>query len=81
LCDDHDVLGCTFYLMERVDGVSPIPPPAALDDEKHRAEISYSMVDALASLHAVDWWLRISAGPEAFHERQTSRWSRQSASL
>ncbi len=83
LCDDHEVLGCTFYLMERVNGVNPLPVPEALDDEEHRSQVAFAMVDALGRLHEVDWE---SAGlgdlghPEHFHERQVARWSRQLAS-
>jgi aminoglycoside phosphotransferase (APT) family kinase protein len=83
LCDDHDVLGCTFYLMERVEGVNPLPVPPLLDGEEHRVGVAFAMVDALARLHEVDWK---SAGlgdlghPEQFHERQVARWSRQLAS-
>jgi aminoglycoside phosphotransferase (APT) family kinase protein len=83
LCEDHDVLGCTFYLMERVEGVSPVPAPPALDDDRHRAEIAFAMVDALARLHEVDWraaGLGDLGRPERFHERQVDRWSRQLAS-
>ncbi|WP_261566015.1 phosphotransferase family protein [Frankia gtarii] len=79
-CADHAVLGRTFYLMEQVDGVSPLPAPAALDDEAGHAQIAYSMVDSLATLHEVDWRARGLADlgrPEQFHERQTSRWIRQ----
>jgi aminoglycoside phosphotransferase (APT) family kinase protein len=82
-CDDHDVLGCTFYLMERVDGVNPLPVPAALDDEEHRRQVAFAMVDALARLHQVDWesvGLGDLGHPEQFHERQVARWSRQLAS-
>ena len=83
LCEDHDVLGCTFYLMERVQGVNPFPLPAVFDSEQGRAEVAYSMVEALGRLHNVDW---LTAGigdlghPEGFHERQVQRWSRQLAS-
>jgi len=83
LCEDHDVLGCTFYLMTRVEGVFPVPPPPGLDDDIHRAEISHAMVDALARLHQVDWraaGLADLGHPEQFHERQVDRWSRQLAS-
>jgi aminoglycoside phosphotransferase (APT) family kinase protein len=83
LCEDHDVLGCTFFLMQRVAGVHPIPAPSALDDDGHRAEIAYAMVGALARLHDVDWQaagLGDLGRPEQFHERQVSRWSRQLAS-
>ena len=37
LCDDHDVLGCTFFLMQQVDGVNPAPPlpePFSAADQK-----------------------------------------------
>lgn len=83
LCEDHDVLGCTFYVMERVEGVFPIPPPAALDGDVHRAEVTFAMVDALARLHDVDWravGLGDLGRPEKFHERQVGRWRRQLAS-
>ena len=83
LCTDHDVLGRTFYLMKRVEGVNPIPPPAALDDECHRAEIAFAMVGALARLHQVDWRARGLGDvgrPDGFHERQAQRWGRQLAS-
>lgn len=83
LCDDEAVLGCTFYLMQRVIGVHPFPAPAALDTESGRRAIAFALVEALAHLHQVDWR---SAGladlghPEQFHERQVSRWTRQLAS-
>lgn len=83
LCEDHYVLGCTFYLMERVLGVNPIPLPDGFGSDEHRAEIAYSLVTALARLHRVDWR---AAGigdlghPEGFHQRQVDRWSRQLAS-
>jgi aminoglycoside phosphotransferase (APT) family kinase protein len=80
LGDDQDVLGCTFFLMERVDGVNPMPMPPALDDDEHRAEVTFALVDALAELHRVDWreaGLTDLGRPEGFHERQVERWSRQ----
>lgn len=83
LCEDHSVLGCTFYLMERVQGVNPFPLPAVFESDQGRAEVAYSMVEALGRLHSVDW---LTAGigdlghPEGFHRRQVDRWSRQLAS-
>jgi aminoglycoside phosphotransferase (APT) family kinase protein len=82
LCDDHAVLGCTFYLMGLVDGVEPFPAPPALDDEAGRAGIAFALVDALAQLHDVDWQaagLGDLGRPDGFHERQVSRWSGQLA--
>jgi aminoglycoside phosphotransferase (APT) family kinase protein len=74
LCDDHAVLGCTFYLMGLVDGINPLPVPPWLD------ELTFALTDALARMHEVD---PVAAGiadlgrPEGFHERQVSRWTRQ----
>jgi aminoglycoside phosphotransferase (APT) family kinase protein len=83
LCDDDSVLGCTFYLMERVVGVHPIPAPEALDTPAGRRAIAFALVEALAHLHQVDWraaGLADLGHPEQFHERQVSRWTRQLAS-
>ncbi len=83
LCDDPEVLGCTFFLMEHVVGVNPIPLPAQFDNDRDRAEIAYAMVDALAEVHDVDWkgvGLADLGHPDQFHERQVTRWSRQLAS-
>jgi aminoglycoside phosphotransferase (APT) family kinase protein len=80
LCDDHEVLGCTFFLMDEITGVNPFPLPDVFSTDQHRSEIAYSMVDALASIHQVDWedaGLGSLGKPEHFHERQVARWSRQ----
>ena len=82
LCDDHDVLGCTFYLMGLVEGVDPFPAPPALDDAAGHVALAFALVDALAQLHDVDWraaGLGDLGRPEGFHERQVSRWSGQLA--
>jgi aminoglycoside phosphotransferase (APT) family kinase protein len=80
LCDDHAVLGCTFYLMACVDGINPLPVPEWLDDPAGRAELTFALTDAMARMHEVD---PVAAGiadlgrPDDFHERQVSRWTRQ----
>jgi aminoglycoside phosphotransferase (APT) family kinase protein len=80
LCDDPDVLGCTFYLMDHVDGVMPRPAPPPFDDTQGRIDLTFALVDALASLHGVD---PVAAGiadlgrPDGFHERQVKRWRGQ----
>ena len=54
LCEDHDVLGCTFFLMQQVDGVNPAPPlpnPFTVADQP---SVAFAMVDALAALHDFD---------------------------
>lgn len=82
LCEDHTVLGATFYLMERVDGFNPVPSmlPETFDQPEGRRAVTNALTDALASLHEVDWR---GAGLEdidrsaGFHERQVTRWLTQ----
>jgi aminoglycoside phosphotransferase (APT) family kinase protein len=80
LCDDPAVLGCTFYLMARVDGVNPLPVPSWLPGPEGRSELTLALTDALAHLHQVD---PVGAGimdlgrPDGFHERQVRRWTDQ----
>jgi aminoglycoside phosphotransferase (APT) family kinase protein len=75
LCEDHAVLGCTFFLMEEVDGV-----PAETIAGEPGAAVAFALIDALAALHGVDWraaGLGDLGRPEMFHERQVARWTRQ----
>jgi aminoglycoside phosphotransferase (APT) family kinase protein len=79
LCEDHDVLGCTFFLMEAVVGVHP-DELADRSGGSARSEIAFALVDALAGLHGVDWRtadLGDLGRPDGFHERQVERWTRQ----
>jgi aminoglycoside phosphotransferase (APT) family kinase protein len=81
LCEDTDVLGARFYVMEKVDGV-PYRAAAelrSLGPERTRA-ISERLVDTLVALHEVD---PIAVGladfgrPEGFVARQVGRWKKQ----
>ncbi|MFL6089122.1 MAG: phosphotransferase family protein [Aeromicrobium sp.] len=79
-CDDTSVLGdAVFYLMEPVDGFnagSELPDAAAGDGAK-RHQLALSMIDALASLGAVDHeavGLADFGRPDGFLERQVDRW-------
>lgn len=80
LCDDHRVLGTTFYLMERVHGlVLRGAPPAAVQGNATRMRaMSESLVDTLADLHAFDWRAagldRISK-PAGYVARQVDGWT------
>jgi aminoglycoside phosphotransferase (APT) family kinase protein len=81
-CEDHQVLGCTFYLMALVEGFNPMPGrlPEGFDTPDARASISLAMVDALAALHQVDWrsrGLEEFDRTRGFHERQVARWTSQ----
>jgi aminoglycoside phosphotransferase (APT) family kinase protein len=64
VCDDAAVIGAPFYVMERLEGdvVTDAVPPA-LDDEAGRRAMGEELVDALVTLHAVDWR---AAGLEGF---------------
>ncbi len=70
-------------MQEVSGGVHPLPAPPALDDDNHRREIAFALIDALGRLHQVDWQgagLADLGRPEQFHERQVSRWTGQLAS-
>lgn len=81
LCEDTEVLGAPFYVMEFVDGtpyrtsaeLAPIGP------ERTRAAV-LGLVDTLVELHSVD---PASVGlddfgrPEGFLDRQLRRWGKQ----
>lgn len=81
LCEDPDVIGAPFFVMEKVDGTpyrlaSDLEP---LGPDRVR-RISKAMVETLAVLHRVDP-VRVGLGdfgrPEGFLERQVRRWKKQ----
>jgi aminoglycoside phosphotransferase (APT) family kinase protein len=81
-CDDPSVIGGCFYLMEFVDGWSPIqegttwPEPFGSDLDARRG-LAFELVDGIARLARVDWEARGLEGfghPDGFHERQVDRW-------
>ena len=54
-CDDEEVIGAPFYVMERIQGeVITKEIPAALDTPEQRRRIAHQLVDALVEIHAVD---------------------------
>lgn len=81
LCEDADVVGAPFYVMERVEGV-PYRRASELErlgPERTRA-ISERLVDTLVALHGVD---PVAVGltgfgfPDGFLARQVGRWKKQ----
>jgi aminoglycoside phosphotransferase (APT) family kinase protein len=77
VCDDARVIGAPFYVMEQIEGevVGDALPPA-LDDEPERRRMAEELVDALVTLHAVDWRAAGLDGfgkPEGYLERQVKR--------
>jgi len=81
LCEDTEVIGASFYVMEYVEGV-PYRGAAELDalGAARTAGIADAMVDTLVDLHAVDpqsVGLADFGRPGGFLERQVRRWSKQ----
>jgi aminoglycoside phosphotransferase (APT) family kinase protein len=81
VCDDPGLMGGCFYLMDYVDGWSPLGGggwPAPFDtDLGARAGLGLALVDGIAKLAKVDWQGRGLEGfgrPDGFHERQVDRW-------
>ena len=81
LCEDPEVLGAPFFLMEHMAGV-PYRSTAelrALGPERTR-DLLLSLADTLVSLHSLDPEAVGLAGfgrPDGFLERQLRRWGRQ----
>ncbi|WP_433357204.1 phosphotransferase family protein [Microtetraspora malaysiensis] len=70
LCQDPDVVGAPFYVMEYVEGGHPPLTP----------EIARDLVSVLATLHSIDpdqVGLGDFGRPDGFLERQVGRWKRQ----
>ena len=81
VCAEPSVLGATFYLMDFVDGWSPIGEPHWPEpfgsDLGARQGLAFELVDAIAQLSRVDWRARGLEGlgrPDGFHDRQVDRW-------
>lgn len=82
LCTDPDVLGVTFYVMERKTGhiVRDGFPLGYADSPEQKRLIGEGLVDTLVRLHAVDWQrvgLAEFGHPEGFMARQIRRWKQQ----
>ncbi|MER6525042.1 phosphotransferase family protein [Streptomyces sp. NPDC001508] len=81
LCEDPEVLGAPFYVMEFVEGTPyrTAEQLAPLGAERTRNAV-LSLVDTLVELHAVDpaeVGLADFGRPEGFLDRQLRRWGKQ----
>lgn len=80
LCQDETVLGCDFYVMQRLVGVIPrqdFPPELALTPARTRA-LCLDVIDKLVELHQVDIkaaGLESLGKGEGYVSRQISGWS------
>jgi aminoglycoside phosphotransferase (APT) family kinase protein len=78
-CDDPEVFGGPFYVMERVEGApirNSVPEAWAPVPESHEVALE-ELIDALVAIHDVDWEAcglgdMTHAGP--YLPRQLSRW-------
>ncbi len=81
-CDDEAVIGCPFYIMERVPGVilrAQTAPKMGIAPDTMR-HLSESLVDALADLHALniqETGLIQIGKPEGYIRRQVDGWHKR----
>ncbi|MER7054843.1 phosphotransferase family protein [Streptomyces sp. NPDC000351] len=81
LCEDEEVIGSPFYVMEFVEGTPyrTAEQLAPLGPERTRAAV-LNLADTLVELHAVDpaeVGLADFGRPEGFLDRQLRRWAKQ----
>lgn len=79
-CDNDDILGATFYLMEAVRGVilRQDPPPGLPFTPEIARGLSESFIDNLAHLHGLDYsaiGLADLGKPQGYLERQVKGWT------
>ena len=83
LCEDADVIGAPFYVMDRVAGTpyARATQLEALGQQRTRA-ITERMVDTLVALHDVEY-AEVGLGefgrPDGYIGRQVARWKKQLA--
>jgi aminoglycoside phosphotransferase (APT) family kinase protein len=80
LCEDPEIAGAPFYVMERRQGlvVRGDEPPQLADQPAARGRVSRAMVETLAALHAVDVTqpgVSHLGKPAGFVERQVRGWT------
>jgi aminoglycoside phosphotransferase (APT) family kinase protein len=80
VCEDPDVLGAPFYLMEQVDGVVIRDTLPEWLGEPGRRALGLDLVTAFAELHRVAVEPFVAAGlgrPDGYLARQLRRWAGQ----
>ncbi|ELY47254.1 phosphotransferase family protein [Natronorubrum sulfidifaciens] len=80
-CEDHDVIGSDFYVMERLEGdVLRDDEPDRFAASEHRQRIGEELVDTLAKIHDVAYesvGLGEFGRPAGYTQRQVDRWGTQ----
>ncbi|WP_339764271.1 phosphotransferase family protein [uncultured Sulfitobacter sp.] len=80
LCEDDDVIGSAFYIMDHVNGRNFMDPRMPEETNEVRAGIMDEMNRVLAALHDVDInavGLADYGPPGNYYERQIARWTKQ----
>ncbi len=80
LCENADVIGTAFYVMDYCEGRVYSHPALTEVARAERAPIFEAMADTLARLHSVDWravGLADFGRPDGYIGRQIARWSKQ----
>lgn len=79
-CDDDSVIGCPFYVMERLRGIilRKDPPPGLDLSPDRMTRLCERLLDVHLELHAIDF-ASVGLGdfgkPEGYVERQVAGWS------
>lgn len=80
LCEDSDIIGTAFYVMDYVEG-RVLPHPLLQEaPREQRGAIYEAYADTMARLHKVDWkamGLEDFGRPDNYVGRQIKRWSQQ----
>tara|TARA_R110000796_G_scaffold128939_3_gene244586 strand:+ start:3694 stop:4743 length:1050 start_codon:yes stop_codon:yes gene_type:complete len=80
LCEDPEVIGTAFYVMDYVEGRVHTQPLLGDVEQSQRLPIYRSMIETMAQLHNVDWkavGLESYGKAEGYIPRQIKRWSGQ----
>jgi aminoglycoside phosphotransferase (APT) family kinase protein len=81
-CEETDLLGAAFYLMEPIEGFNPSQgmPALHLGDDRIRHAMGLNMAAAISRLGELDYreiGLEGFGKPEGYLERQVGRWQSQ----
>jgi aminoglycoside phosphotransferase (APT) family kinase protein len=80
LCEDADVIGTAFFIMDYVEGRIFWDSSLPEISREERGALFYALIDTLASLHTIDY---VAAGlgdygkPGNYFARQIDRWAKQ----
>lgn len=80
ICDDSDIIGRKFFVMEKIDGVTVFDPTLAAYAAPDRTRLYHHQVDILAALAELDpaaIGLADFGRPAGYLDRQFATWTRQ----